>query len=123
VKKNKRKKILNEITAQLKKFGETLTLDDLITIGVGAWAWKHTNRPLNALHGMIGYKLARAPNLPASLAGIGILAGVGISGMPMAGEDVIMWRPLDEDPPVQCPPGYRRKWSILGGWQCVKIYP
>lgn len=111
------------VSKAFEKMAEKFTLDDLICLGVGAWAAKHTNDPLNALHGMIGYKLAVAPNLPTSMVGVAILAAVGIGGLPMYGEDTVMLQPPEEDPPVECPEGYLRKWSMLGGWQCVKVHP
>lgn len=120
---NRKSNIQYRLTKALEKMAEKFTLDDLICLGVGAWAAKHTNKPLNALHGMIGYKLAVAPNLPTSMVGIAILAAVGIGGLPMYGQDTIMLQPPEEDPPVECPEGYLRKWSMLGGWQCVKVHP
>lgn len=119
VSKKQRNKILNEI----KEWFKARSIDDLITMGVGLWAAKHTNKPLNALHGMIGYKLATAPNVPASMVGVGILAAVGIGGLPLRGQDTIMIQPPVEDDPPICPEGSVRKWSILGGWQCVKVHP
>jgi len=122
IKKKQRNKILNEI----KEWFKARSIDDLITMGVGLWAAKHTNQPVHALSGMIGYKLALAPNMPSSMVGIALLANVGIGGLPMPtydGSDKIMIQPpIEEDPPI-CPEGSVRKWSILGGWQCVKVHP
>lgn len=106
-----------------QKTFDKLSFDDLLTLGVGAWAAKHTGDPLNALHGMIGFKLAMAPNLPTSMVGIAILAAVGIGGLPMKGEDLVMIQPPVEEDAPECPEGSVRKWSILGGWQCVKVHP
>jgi hypothetical protein len=116
--KKTRKKILNDV----KDWFKERSLDDFLMLGVGAWAAKHTNNPINALHGMIGYKLAQSMNLPAGMAGVAILAAVGIGGLPLAGEDKVMLAPPDK-PDIECPAGHVLKWSILGGWQCVKVRP
>jgi len=84
--KQKRKKLLSELTDQLKKLGERLTLDDLITLSVGFWAAFHTRYPTHALTGMVGYKLARSDNLISGAAGVGVLAALGLVGLGEATE-------------------------------------
>jgi len=86
-KKPKRKKILTELQEQLKKLGERLTLDDLITISVGIWAAAHTREPTHALTGMVGYKLARSDNIVSGAAGVATLGGLGLAGLTSADRD------------------------------------
>lgn len=125
----KRKKILSDVLDQLKKFTERLAVDDLITLGIGVWSYRYTKKPEYALLGMTGYKLAQAPNLPSSMVGIGMLAAVGVCGLPnplfqgTGGVDTIMLQPEEPEDAEPCPEGTVRKWSILGGWQCVKVHP
>jgi len=55
-------------------------MDDLIALGVGAWAWKHSGEPASLLAGMVGYKLATTPGgtPPVSqIAGLTVLSAIG----------------------------------------------
>jgi len=82
LKSKTRKKIEQEILLSLKKFGENLTFDDLVTITTGlygAYALKH---PFGFLWGSIGYNLAKAPNILSAASGLAVLGILGLAGLP-----------------------------------------
>lgn len=73
-----RKKILTEV----KDWFKDRSIDDLIAMGVGVWAWKHSGEPASALAGMVGYKLARteggAPPI-SQISGLAVLSAIGLA--------------------------------------------
>jgi hypothetical protein len=112
------KKSLND---HIGKFADRLSLDDLLTLGIGVLGGLHTESLEGGMITMVGYKLARANNLPAGLAGVATLTAVGLAGLPLSGEEYARIEP--EKPDIECGIGEDLRWSFLGGWQCVKIRP
>jgi len=88
VSKKQRKKILNEVTEQLKKFGERLTFNDILAISIGGWAAYATKQPIHFITGSLAYKLATTPGgggmlgSPSQWAGLITLAALGIATIP-----------------------------------------
>lgn len=77
--KKQRKKVLDEV----KEWFKARTMDDLLTLGVGSWAYYSLRKPEAFLAGMVGYKLARTHAAPSQLAGLGTLAMLGLATLPL----------------------------------------
>ena len=79
VSKKSRKKILDEI----KEWFKARSIDDLITLGVGSWAYYSLRKPEAFLAGMVGYKLARTHAAPSQLSGLATLGLLGLATLPL----------------------------------------
>ena len=82
--KRSQKEWEESIAAHIGKFGDRITLDDLLAIAVGIWGAVHTQWPAHFLTGAIGYKLARTMGgtPPVSqIAGLSILGALGLVGL------------------------------------------
>lgn len=83
VSKTQRKKILNEVTEQIKKFTERLTFDDILAISIGGWAAYSLGKPIHFLSGSLAYKLARTEGNVSQLAGLATLGMLGLATLPL----------------------------------------
>lgn len=107
----KRKKVLNEIIEEIKKFGRRLTLDDLITITIGLYGAKALKHPYGFLWGTVGYKLARSESTLAAGTGLSTLAILGLAGIPKEVWQSLYEESLPEKPewwPFEYPEGWPR---------------
>lgn len=114
------------IASHIGKAIDRFTIDDFLTIGVGIWGGLHMEDPLAGLVAAIGYRLASRPigGTPpvAQIAGVSMLAAIGIGGLPMMGEERGRLEPTDK-PDIDCGPNCDLRWSIIGGWRCVPLFP
>lgn len=116
------------VAGHVGRFIDRLTLDDILTISVGVLGGMRTHHAVGALAAAIGYRLATKPiggTPPISqMVGVGILAAVGIGGLPvLKGEEVLRLEPIVDKPDIDCGTDCDLRWSFLGGWQCVPLFP
>jgi len=113
------------ISDHIGRLIDRLTLDDMLTLGIGAAAAITTEEPLNFLTGAVAYKLALTDGLISQATGVATLAALGYIGLVnlnvFTGEERLKLEP--QKPDIQCGAGEDLRWSIIGGWQCVKLHP
>jgi hypothetical protein len=111
--KKSRKKILIEVKDSLKAFAERLTVDDLITVGLGYWAWKANNDWRAFPLGAVGYRLARSANIAAGGTGLIMLGFTGLIPLTNALKDA-----LGGAVPSDCvmPDGRINLDCVIGKW-------
>lgn len=123
--KKKRAEQEASISEHLGKLIDRLSLDDMLTVGIGAASAIGTKEPMNFLTGMVAYKLARTDGLISQATGVGTLAALGFIGLinlnVFSGEERLKLEP--QKPDIKCGPDEDLRWSIVGGWQCVKLHP
>jgi hypothetical protein len=72
---------LDSLAMHAGKLLDRMSLDDLISVGVGLWGGLWTNNPLGFATGLLGYRLARTEGgMPpvSQMAGLAMLAFTGI---------------------------------------------
>ena len=123
----KKKKLEQEssISDHIGRLIDRLSLDDMLTIGIGAASAIGTKEPMNFLTGAVAYKLARTDGLISQATGVGTLAALGFIGLinlnVFSGEERLKLEP--QKPDIKCASDEDLRWSIIGGWQCVKLHP
>ena len=120
--KRTRKEWEASINDHIGKFIDKLTFSDLQAMAVGALAAYTFRDPRHFLTGSLAVKLALAPSITTSTAGLAVLAGLAVTGLPRMEEgkkpidDAFygFWvKPAPEDVPV--PPGHVLKYCPLDG--------